>query len=191
MALVSRSDRRPSRVGRLARRFLRDRDGATAVEFAFVSIPFLLLVYGIIELGMVFLLSMSLENAVATAGRQVRTGQAQIQAMDKAGFAKAVCDQMSWLGGTCKDTIRLDVRVVPSFASTNALPPPPNTTCWRPGLPGAVVMVRAYYAWPVITPFMAEALNYHDGQREVTAATVFANEPFNAPTGYVDTPCAN
>ena len=62
-----------ARLG-LLRRFTRADDGAAAVEFAFVAIPFLMLVFGIIELGLLFLVSMSLENALMTVDRGIRTG---------------------------------------------------------------------------------------------------------------------
>jgi len=50
-------------VMRAARRFLRDRGGATAIEFAVVSIPLVLIFVGTIEFGRVFYIRNDLAQA--------------------------------------------------------------------------------------------------------------------------------
>lgn len=166
-----------ARLG-LLRRFARDDDGSTAIEFAFVSIPFLLLVFGIIELGIAFLVSMSLENALIMADRKIRTGDAQNTT--KAQFLKDVCGQMSWLGNACTNSITLDVRVLPSFADANKLQKPvTGSTCFDTGGPSSIMLVRGYYKWPLITPLLQQAVGGTTGAREVTFATVFVNEPYS------------
>jgi Flp pilus assembly protein TadG len=173
-----------ARLG-LMRRFARADDGAAAIEFAFVAIPFLVLVFAIIELGLTFLVSMSLENALTNVDRTIRTGALQTGGGDAASFRTAVCGEMSWLGSSCASAITLDVRVLPSFADTNDLPAPAATkTCFDPGGPGSIVLVRGYYKWPLITPLLQEAVGGAAGDRRVTFAAVFTNEP------YSDTPVA-
>jgi Flp pilus assembly protein TadG len=105
-----------ARLG-LLRRFARADDGAAAIEFAFVAIPFLILVFAIIELGLTFLVSMSLENALMTVDRRIRTGD--YKSVTRAKFTTAVCDEMSWLGSSCASAITLDVRVLPAFANAD------------------------------------------------------------------------
>ena len=63
--------------GALARRFVRQQDGAAAVEFALVAAPFLALTFAILETAMVFFAGQTLEAAAADAGRLIMTGQAQ------------------------------------------------------------------------------------------------------------------
>ncbi|HWW24390.1 MAG TPA: TadE/TadG family type IV pilus assembly protein [Caulobacter sp.] len=168
-----------ARLG-LLRRFARADDGATAIEFAFVAIPFLILVFAIIELGLTFLVSMSLENALMVVDRTIRTGELQTKGADPAAFKQSVCGQMSWLGGSCATSLTLDVRVLPSFAQTSGLPTPdPKNTCFDPGGPGSIVLVRGYYKWPLITPLLQEAVAGSPGNRQVTFAAVFTNEPYS------------
>ena len=54
---------------RLGRRFIKQQDGAAAVEFALVATPFLALLFAIIESAMVFFAGQSLEAATASAAR--------------------------------------------------------------------------------------------------------------------------
>ena len=69
---LSRRSRR-----RLLRHFLRNREGATAVEFALVALPFLAILFAIIELALNFWVTQVLENAVSDASRRIYTGQFQ------------------------------------------------------------------------------------------------------------------
>jgi Flp pilus assembly protein TadG len=169
----------------LLRRFAQAQDGAAAVEFAFVAIPFLLLVFAILELSITFLVSMTLENALMNASRQIRTGDMQTNSNTAAAFRTAICGQMSWLGSSCSTSLIVDVRTLPSFANSTTLAAPKQTkTCWDPGGPSSIVLVRGYYKWPLLTPLMQNAVGGTPGNRQVSFATVFSNEP------YSDTPAA-
>lgn len=164
----------------LLRRFARAQDGAAAIEFAFVAIPFLILVFSILELSITFLVSMTLENALMTAGRQIRTGDMQTNSNTAAAFRTAVCNQMSWLSSGCPTSLIVDVRTLPSFANSTTLAAPKQSkTCWDPGGPSSIVLVRGYYKWPLLTPLMQNAVGGTPGNRQVSFATVFANEPYS------------
>ncbi|MFZ0267453.1 TadE/TadG family type IV pilus assembly protein [Caulobacter sp.] len=158
-------------------RFARADDGAAAIEFAFVGIPFLILVFGLIELGLTFLVSITLENALMTVDRRIRTGD--YQNTSRADFSKAVCDEMAWLESSCADSITLDVRVLPAFETAKTLKPPEGVTCFDPGGPRSIMLVRAYYKWPIITPLLQSAVAGGSGVRQVTFASVFVNEPYS------------
>lgn len=161
--------------------FARAERGATAVEFAMVSIPFLLLIFAIIELGLVFLVSVTLENAVINAGRKIRTGEVQTAASTAQAFKTATCAKMGWTGSACESALSLDVRTFTSFANSSAVinVSKPRTPCWDPGGPGSIVLIRAYYSWPLITPLLETGLQTSNGQRLIQATTVFTNEPYS------------
>nr|WP_295111741.1 TadE/TadG family type IV pilus assembly protein [uncultured Caulobacter sp.] len=170
------------RLARCLDRFARAERGATAVEFAFVAIPFLMLVFGIIELGLVFLVSVTLETAVSDVGRTIRTGEQQTTGGTAAGFKTAVCNKLSWLGSTkCQGALQIDVRTFSDYASSSTSSSNlnvPQTMNWNPGSPGSIVLVRAYYTWPLITPLLNTGLQSSDGKRIIYAATAFSNEPY-------------
>jgi Flp pilus assembly protein TadG len=136
-------------------------------------------VFAIIELGLTFLVSMSLENALMTVDRRIRTGEYQANG-GRRKFRTAVCGEMSWLGSSCETAITLDVRVLPSFANADALTKPKDgAACFDPGGPSSIMLVRGYYKWPLITPLLQEAVGGSSGDREVTFAAVFVNEPYS------------
>jgi Flp pilus assembly protein TadG len=177
------------------RRFVRAQRGATAIEFAIIALPFMTLLFGIIELGMVFLVSTTLQNATDNAARQIRTGQFQTSgANTKNDFKTLVCSNMAWLSTPCSGKLTVDVQTFANFTALNAKGQidaatfDPNSLCWSAGQPGDIVLVRAYYQWDVFTPLLNAALvNMGSGsnKRLIGAATSFRNEPWSSqtPTG--------
>ena len=179
-----------SRLRRFAGRFVRAERGATMVEFALISLPLLVMVFGLLELGLVFLVATTLDNATQSAARQIRTGEFQTGATPtKANFKTLVCARMSWLQPQCATALWLDVRTFADFNSLSALPPPnaatfnPNALCFSAGAPTDIVLVRAYFQWDLITPLllpMFENMGGGSGKRLISSTTAFRNEPFNA-----------
>ena len=70
------------------KRFRRDEDGATAVEFGLIALPFIALMMATIEIALVFFAGQALETAVDTASRLIRTGQAQQDGFNADDFKK-------------------------------------------------------------------------------------------------------
>lgn len=161
------------------------REGATAVEFAIVAVPFFFVIFAILELGVIFLVDSTLESAIQQAGRLVRTGQAQGGAISEAQFRTAMCGAMSVFEGDCEERAVIDVRVIPQFRDPN----PPNPLAngeldateaeFDPGEAGDLMLVRVWYQQPVITPMLSRAMTRLDsGDAVISVTTAFRNEPF-------------
>lgn len=171
--------------------FWRANDGAMAIEFAFVAVPFIALLIGIMELGMIFMVSISLENATAQAARRIRTGEltavsAGQEAASLAAFKTEVCDNMGWLAADCQSGLTVDVRTFTTFSGVT-LPNPvsggafnPGALGFKPGVACDIVLVRAWYQWPLIAPLMHQGLVRIPGKTLVTSAATFKNEPYGA-----------
>lgn len=166
-----------------ARRLLRSTDGSAAVEFGMVALPFILMVFAILELGIVFVTDSVLENATIETGRLVRTGRAGAQSMTAATFKTTLCGRMSIFASDCTSRATVDVRVIPQFATT---PPDPMSTgtfnngvlTYNNGAPGDLVLVRVWYRQPLLTTFLAQGMSrMNDGAAMLTATTAFRNEP--------------
>ena len=69
--------RRHLRLRRRLRRLRADQSGFTAVEFAAVALPFVMLLFGTISVCLFYFTNFTMENAVWQASRAIRTGQFQ------------------------------------------------------------------------------------------------------------------
>jgi Flp pilus assembly protein TadG len=170
------------------RRFARARRGSAAVEFAFVVVPFFLLMVGLAEVAMMGFAQTSLDYAVSETARQIRTGQAQLGGVTAGEIEDEVCDQLNrFLVMDCEANLLLDVNRYDSFldagndfanpVQNNEFQPGPMD--FAPGAPSDIVVVRAYYRWRVITPmFEAVFQNVSGGERILSATMMFRNEPY-------------
>jgi Flp pilus assembly protein TadG len=172
---------------RLARRFLRHQEGATAVEFALVAAPFLALIFAILETAIVFFAGQTLETAVADSARLIMTGQAQnaTPPLTAATFKNAVCARLFAMFN-CSN-IYVDVQTYSNFSGiSQALPIDSNgnlTTSafgFNPGAAGSIVVVRIMYQWPIfVSLFNINGLSDMAGHKRLLIATAaFRNEPF-------------
>lgn len=184
---------------RLLKRFGRDKTGATAVEFAILGLPFAALLFGIIEISVVFILTTNTEHALSEVSRDIRTGEFQGSSGDAAQLKTDICAAMSGLGNCSK--LRVDVVKAATGKFTElSLPesPPPCTgtpaeiqACQDalPVLPADtyavtngedVVIVRVQYVHQLTIPSTITGLSNGTGNtRIITATTAFRNEPFN------------
>jgi Flp pilus assembly protein TadG len=172
------------RTMQLFGRFRRAKKGSAAVEFAMLAIPFFLLLYAVIDTSLVYFATQTLENGVSTAARQIRTGQAQAANMTQQQFRTMICNQITMLLA-CDAHLGIDVRKFTSFGNVAvpaALDANGNLTGnyqFNMGAAGDIVVVRAFYAWPVLTPNFGQSLvNMSNNSRLLTAAMAFKNEPF-------------
>lgn len=181
--LICAGKRSLARIG--ARRFIRQQDGATTVEFALVAAPFLAMIFAIIETAIVFFAGQTLETAGADSARLIMTGQAQTQGFDQAKFKEAVCGRIYGLFN-CSGGLYVDVKNYSSFAAiSNNKPIDANgnlqtgTFGYAPGGPGSIVVVRLMYQWPVYVSLLGLNLADSAGNKRLLMSTVaFRNEPY-------------
>lgn len=181
------------RTGRDATAGLReDQSGATAIEFAMVVVPFLALLFAIMEVALVYFATFSLENATEQASRMIRTGQAQAAAMSANDFKQAICDRVP-VFLDCTSGLKVDVRTFPDFSSAASNPAEPidDNGNLKNGFEqfslagsGGVTLVSVYYKWDLfldLPSFMGLGLsNLADGGRLISAGTAFRVEPFDS-----------
>lgn len=167
-------------------RRLKDTRGSTAVEFALVAGPLIFLICACAELALIFLVSVTLDNATDRASRDIRTGLTTNANTSVEQFKQKICDNMSWLGGNCISSLQVDVQTYSSFADLSNAPPPIEDGKFKASSfnfnigPGSrIQMVRVYYEWPLITPMLDGALSkLGNNDAVVSAKAVFRNEPF-------------
>ncbi len=170
------------------RKFARDDRGVTMIEFGILAIPFFAIIGATLETALVLMASQILDSAVYDASRQVRTGQAQSANMTEAQFRAAICGGLYGLFDCSK--LRIRVSIVNNFNSATVTNPVNTTNCnptcqwtmvqsFTPGVGSDIIMVQAYYKWPVILNFAGfNLMDQPDGTRLLGAVRVFRNEPF-------------
>jgi Flp pilus assembly protein TadG len=173
-----------SRMLNFLRVFRRDQ-GGTIAETALVSLPFIALLFGVLELGVIFMVQTTLENASYAVARQIRTGEFQLAGGTAATFKTAMCNQMGWLGGACAANLSVDVRSYTEFDKvkvdsviTNGAVDP-TKEAFIPGTAGDIVLVRCFYTWTLITPVLNQGLkNLKSSKRLLSSSVAFRNEPY-------------
>lgn len=168
------------------RRLRRDNAGATAVEFAIIAIPFLLILLGIFQMLVLFFFEQALQSAAETGGRLIMTGTAQTSGYAQKDFKAAVCTAAGPAFNCGK--LYVDVQSAVSFSSLNTAPlvltydssgNVSNAFTYSPGVQTNAVIVRVMYNypawWPKLMPFFS---NQPGNNFLLTATSVLRNEPY-------------
>ncbi|SMC65449.1 Flp pilus assembly protein TadG [Fulvimarina manganoxydans] len=169
---------------RLWTRFARDRSGVAAVEFAFVGLPFVLILYAIIETGLILTGNFLLERGSEQVGRLVLTGQLQGQERPptREEFRKLICDQIAPYM-RC-DKLKVDLRSYNEFSSmelrTDMRMGHVNDDGFRYELGGAnsISVLRTYYEWPWEGLYFKLVAKNTGGNALLSSVSAFRNEPF-------------
>jgi Flp pilus assembly protein TadG len=175
---------------RAVRRFARQQDGATAVEFALVAVPFLALTFAILETALVFFAGQTLETAVTDTGRLIMTGQAQLAGFSQADFKNRVCARLAGGLFDCTNGVYVNVKSYTSFSAVNSAAPvnngvfDPSQMNYSNTNPGCIVAVSLYYQWPIYVSLLGNNLsNLNGSNRLLVATSVFRNEPYLTNAG--------
>lgn len=166
------------------RRFQKNEEGVTAIEFGLLALPFFAIIGAIIETSLVFLASQILDSAVHDSARFIRTGQAHTASYTASSFRTAICDSLYGLFDC--DQIKIKVSEVANFgaASLNSVVDVVDGSwtvveIYDHGAGNSVILVEAYYKWPVtLDLFSFNLSNLPDNTRMLSAVRVFRNEPF-------------
>ncbi|ANL70293.1 Flp pilus assembly TadG-like protein [Rhizobium phaseoli] len=184
----------------------RSRDGAAAIEFALLAIPYFVVIFAILETFIAFAAEELVSNAVDTMSRRMRTGQitynlGRTTDMTQTQFRQAFCDEISILI-SCSATeaatpnkLYLDVQTFATFSAIPTTIPKLSTDRYSdlntaaikysPGGASTINMLRAYYRWEIITdlvrPYIT-TIRPSDGSMPTTyliiATAAFQNEQY-------------
>ncbi|MBY2965683.1 pilus assembly protein [Rhizobium leguminosarum] len=188
------------------RSLARSRDGAAAIEFALLAIPYFLVIFAILETFVAFAAEELVSNAVDTMSRRMRTGQiiynlGRTTDMNQAQFRQAFCDEISILIRCSASEVATPSKLyvdVQTFSTFSAIPTTIpklstdkyadiNTAAFKyaPGGAGTINMLRAYYRWEItadlVRPYIT-TIRPSDGsmprQYLIVATAAFQNEQY-------------
>jgi Flp pilus assembly protein TadG len=174
-------------------RFGRDEQGATAIEFALLALPFLALLFASVEGAMVFWTNQVLDEAVAQASRTLYTGSFQQSTLTVPAaqipdqFKSAVCSRVKGLFDCSQ--IKIDVQTYDAFPS--GVPQPivtdpdgtrrldPAFGQFNPPGPYKITVVRAVIEYPVFVSLLgANGTNLSGNKRLIMATAAFRTEQY-------------
>ncbi len=173
-------------LGGLVRRFRRDRKGSTAVEFAVVLLPFLLLTVGTFEIALIHLSRSALTAAVEDTSRQIKTGEGQCLTADD--YIDQLCSRLAFSVGDCNMNTKVVVQELASFSSNPAATNEEFeniTSVVNNGTADSVMALQVFHRWRVILPLLDNALGGDDGELILISNLAFRNEPFGSSNGCV------
>lgn len=187
--LLHGADQKPPVRG-LLQRWRSDISGATAVEFAIISVPFIMFIFGIIGIGLHFFTTSTLEAAVETASRKVLTGQAQSGGLTLGEFKQLITKQGP--GVLKPNQLNLHIQKASSWTAltpvqclngSGGLTPPTGNANDKvdrfSGGAGEVVLITACYEWDIARVLGPVSFgNMANGSTLIRAAATFKTEPY-------------
>lgn len=167
---------------KLLKRFQKEQDGVTAIEFGMLGLPFFLIITSIIEVSLFFFAGQYLDHSVDQVARKIRVG-ALPGNMSKAEFKQMVCDETSMMLDC--DKIKVDLKVVDSYDNIGGDSPSPvdgslNDNQYGYTQPGAsqIVQMTVHYSWPILTNFVAQHWADLEDGALMSSVAAFRTEAF-------------
>ena len=184
-------------VVRRAATFKNEQSGATAMEFGLVVLPFLMMIFAVINSALYFFTVNSLDRGVEDAVRQVRTGEFRFggtngAALNVGQFRQLICDKAQ-AGGATIDCASLNILIKNNGATwaglavdscqtagniTSSTGNPNDGLGTYVGGQSTVVMVTACYYWdlPRYLPLL-KIVNFNNGLL-IQSSSSFRSEPY-------------
>lgn len=160
------------------------RSGSAIVEFAFIAPVFFLLLFAIMEIGIIFFAQSTLQHATNNLARMIRTGEIQTLGLTQDQVRQQVCTDLAPLV-PCDGSLYVDIESFSDFGTVDFSPPidangnmnPLNN--FQTGTACSTVLVRVFYGWPVFTPVLTPFLSNMSGSQHLLySAAAFRNEPY-------------
>ena len=164
-------------------RLTRSTEGAAAVEFALLILPFCIVIFAIIEISLLFFVDSALDGALVKSARKVRVGYASTNSWTITSFKADVCANLS-LSFSCSSGLKVVATVVTNMSSVSYTTSTTNgvlsvTEAYNTGSSGDYVLIQAFLPWkPILPMYQFAGSTLKDGTYILSAATLFKNEPF-------------
>jgi hypothetical protein len=173
-------------------RFYRDSDGSAVIEFGMLALPFLLLLFAILETCISFAAQQVLANATDDVARQIRTGQIKGTDLTEENLRERICGQLEIMVANDCPGLVIDLRHADTFDGLAEFKMPLKGTNrldreidddlakFEPGINTQKNRLRVLYPWPIMTNLMQKNLStLKDNKILLLATAIWQNEPFN------------
>jgi Flp pilus assembly protein TadG len=167
----------------MTRNFIKNRKGSAAIEFAILALPFLVVIFAIVEIAIMYFVDSGLDAALHKAVRQVRVGTAKTASWDITKFKDVICSDLSY-SFSCSSSIKVRATVISDMNSVTRASGISGgvlsvTEDFNLGSSGDYILIQAFLPWdPVIKLYSFSSSRLDDGSYVLGAAELFKNEPF-------------
>lgn len=164
-----------------------EEDGVTAIEFSMLALPFFLLIFGIIEIALMYAAGSMVEFATDKSARLIRTGQLQqTYANDTEAAARAFRDRFCDYSSVVVDCEQAGIEVVrlDNFSDFGDYQAEFNedgdfeSRGFSMGAENDKVLVRVVYIYNYMTPFIGNLLGGPSARRTFVSTIVLQTEPY-------------
>jgi Flp pilus assembly protein TadG len=154
--------------------FLMNKKGQAIVEFALTAVVLFMLLFAIIDLGMMFYVNLTMQHAVRVGTRSAIVGQ---PAKDGTTPREALRQKIiAASNGLCVDSNIVSGPTVSILTpSATAFSNYTGRQVTDTGTPDQIIIVRMTYAWPLLTPVLVPF--FPGGKYTFTASATMKNEP--------------
>jgi Flp pilus assembly protein TadG len=166
-------------------RYRKDNEGATAVEFAIVGVPFVFMLVGLIEVSLMYTANSLLQDSTNSAARLIRTGQVQQDINDPEAMFRSELCRVASVFLDCEQVQYEVVTLEGGFGDASSNTPTFDengnlvSQGFNPGGVSDVVLIRTVYYYPLMTPFIGTLVADGPGQTKFMMSTmVLQTEPY-------------
>jgi len=167
----------------LFRSFKENRKGAAAIEFALLVLPFMVVIFSIVEIALMFFIDSALDAALHKTVRKVRTGTAVSQAWDMNAFKTELCKNLAY-SFSCKSKVLVRAVKVTAIDNIQFATPVTGgkltvTESFTLGASGDYILIQAFLPWdPIVSFYTMSSSKLSNGDHVLGATVVFKNEPY-------------
>ncbi|PQA72591.1 TadE/TadG family type IV pilus assembly protein [Brucella oryzae] len=176
-----------ARVSANLRRFTNAPNGAVAVEFALLIVPFFIIIFATIEVGVSFAARQVISNATETVARKLQmTGKIGDVPISVEALRTELCQQMQFMVAAGCPNLSFNLGTYEGFdkVPTDGLLDEAGRLTWA-GITGksgtsTINQLNVVYAWPVLTNILYLVKSPHaaGGTMPLFATLTWQNEPF-------------
>jgi hypothetical protein len=160
------------------KKIFRHKEGTAMIEFAILAPIFFLLLFAMVEFGLILFVSSTVSTVVNQAGRLGMTGGSYSDLQDPSAplprdalLRKVIHDRLGPL--STMGEITINAQPYSSLEGLSIDPTAPSSF----GGGGQLVLYKVEFAWKIMTPMMGQFLG-EKGEYIITATTVMQNEEF-------------
>lgn len=135
------------------RRFLRNSKAATAIEFALLAPVYLVLIFGILELGLALLFSLFLAMSADRGADYLIQERQAYRTPTAAGLRSAMCSVLQGTPMSCsEDALKISLMNIDALTTGSMTITRPIGNRFDSAASGALYMLAAGYSWGFVFP---------------------------------------